>query len=410
MALNAFFGALFGILHYAELSILSDFHANMNFAFALSNLLLLLLLRLKRAYYQVVQILMLLSMHIDFTSLLIELSQDEFRAMWYYILVAVAYLSAGLRVGIITSILSIVTIVISNMLFDLEYSDLAIVTMIAGLIILSITQIILTDKLQQLQDGLLHINAKLHEQVEDQVETLREKDRILLAQAKQAQMGEMLSMIAHQWRQPLASISLMGSNMQLDLAMGKEISKEQLAYQLQKFDKAVRHLSSTIDDFRNFYQNSHVSHEVEPIALVHEACDILATAIQNSGLKIEIENRVKRHINTLDREVVQVIINIITNTIDAYAPNSKKTLTILLDELDDTIQIVLSDQAGGIDEAIIDKVFDPYFSTKSQKNGAGLGLYMSALIINEHCQGALSAKNVQDGASFTIGLPFTLNA
>ena len=239
----------------------------------------------------------------------------------------------------------------------------------------------------------------------------KQQDEKFLEQSRLAQMGEMISMIAHQWRQPLSSISATSINIRLksdlkafDMSQEKE-AKDYESYvnkNLENIDTFVQNLTTTIDDFRNFYQPNKKSALVSLSDVIDKAINIIKPSLINHNVSIIKEYNWDEKVEVYDREVMQVILNILHNTKENFKEKKINNRNIIIKTENRTISIC--DNGGGISENIIDKIFDPYFSTKSEKNGTGLGLYMSKTIIEKHHNGKLSAQNNDNGVCFTIEL------
>jgi len=405
MIIIVFTSTLFGLLHYLNIAPLGDFHANANFVFAFANLVLIFWLRASKTSYDTIVSLMLFSALATFTSALITIPNDEFRIMWFYITVFLAFFTGGIWYGYATAFTSIVIILVANTLFDLNLSGLAITTAVTGLIILTITVKVYTKKMIDLENSLLSLNDSLHSKVESAVAEVRTKDELMVQQARLAQMGEMIAMIAHQWRQPLSSISAISTNMQLSLALDEELTKTTLEHELKSIDDRVRLLSNTIDDFRNFYNTDNEKRTFDLSKTITQAIEVLSPAISNAKVTLTFDNKLVNSVKSLESELIQVLLNIIKNAIDILKEKEQtREIMVKAYQEGDQTYIVIEDNAGGVSESIINKIFDPYFSTKKEKHGMGLGLYMSQLIIQEHCDGALDVHNSKTGAVFTITL------
>jgi C4-dicarboxylate-specific signal transduction histidine kinase len=245
---------------------------------------------------------------------------------------------------------------------------------------------------------------RLNETLEHRV---KQQEEQLVKQSRHAAMGEMISMIAHQWRQPLSTISSIVSNVKISVDLN-EIEPKLLKNDLSKITELTLYLSKTINDFRNFFLPNK-SKEISDITiLTHEAHSLLEHMLMIND--VEFVNKCKdlSKIYVYKNEFVQVLINIIKNAIDQLAIKGIENRNIWLDDYEDGefVVVTISDNAGGIDTDIIDKVFEPYFSTKSEKNGTGLGLYMSKMIIEEHLDGKISVENNElGGVTFKIKLP-----
>ena len=241
---------------------------------------------------------------------------------------------------------------------------------------------------------------------------IQQKDKQMLHQSRLAQMGEMMSMIAHQWRQPLNAISLTSSNLQLKCIMD-EMDKDFFNKELQFIDEYSQHLSTTIDDFRSFFKENKEKEVTTLIHIVNDILNIVRISIENKNIKIITDLKCHLNFKTYSNELKQVVLNLIKNAEDALLENKIDNPVITIQTIcnaDCQNQIlIIKDNAGGINEDIIEKVFDPYFSTKKDKDGTGLGLYMSKTIIEEHCGGKLTVSNDRDGAVFSVVLPSYLD-
>lgn len=233
---------------------------------------------------------------------------------------------------------------------------------------------------------------------------LKKKEMLLLEQSRMAAMGEMISMIAHQWRQPLASIAAATSNLKFRINLEK-YEKEIFSKKLSDIDKYLQYMSTTIDDFRNFFKSKKEKELVSLDEVVENSLEMIEKAFENNNIKIK-NNRVKLpKIYTFKNELLQVILNIFNNSKDAFKEQEKEKefiVTINYKDMRLYQSIEICDNAGGIKEEIINKIFNPYFSTKDKKNGTGLGLYMCKIILEKHCSGQISVRNKNKGACFKI--------
>ena len=399
--------SLFGVMHYLGLNDITDFHANVNFLFAFCNALLALYLRKSRTYFRRVLYMVILSSLLTFTSALVIVTEDSFRIIWFYILILIAFVAGGKKEGYITALLSAMSILVSTIFVDLHLNEVTLTTALVGMVVFVLSMKYYVDKIESIEEAMNTLNASLSAKVDEKVEELHKQELVMIQQARLAQMGEMIAMIAHQWRQPLSSISAITSNMKISLAMGEELSEQMLQDELDSIDARVELLSQTINDFRNFYtQNGH-KQRFDITELLQQSIDVLSPALSSANVKIELNSLVKRELYSYESEIIQVFMNIIKNAIDVLKDKEGRR-HIVIDAYEDKehVYIQIEDNGGGIDEAIIDKVFDPYFSTKKEKNGMGLGMYMSHIIIKEHCKGEIGVENSLAGALFTIKLPF----
>ena len=249
------------------------------------------------------------------------------------------------------------------------------------------------------------LNHTLEQKIKEAVEETKKKDNQLQQQSRHAQMGEMISMIAHQWRQPLAAISSTSSAINLKAKLNKLDSDTAIELS-NKISNYSQHLSQTIDDFREFFKPNKEKVEVNYTQLVKSVLDIIQVSIKNKNIKLKQELNCEDKFFTHPNEIKQVLLNLIKNAEDVLLEKEIKNPCIKIKSFKEKNKLILevSDNAGGIPKDIIDKIFDPYFSTKTKKDGTGLGLYMSKTIIEEHCGGKLNVKNDDFGAVFTIVL------
>ena len=253
----------------------------------------------------------------------------------------------------------------------------------------------------------LDITDSIH--LEEELKRSKEKDKTLLHQSKLAQMGEMISMIAHQWRQPITAISSTSSDIYMKILLNQYEKKYFLA-KLEQISEFSMHLSQTIDDFRNFYKKDKEHTVITYREIVKGAFDIISTSLINKNIELYADFQAKNQISVLVNELRQVILNLIKNAEDVLLEReiSNPYISVKTYDGNGCSYLEISDNGGGISEENINMIFDPYFSTKIKKDGTGLGLYMSKIIVEDHCQGKLSVKNGEDGAVFTIQIPFTV--
>ncbi len=233
---------------------------------------------------------------------------------------------------------------------------------------------------------------------------LREKEELMLSQSRNAAMGEMISMIAHQWRQPITAISMSANNIiaDIDLEMFEEKEIKKIA---ENISSQTQFLSKTIDDFRNFFRKDKLPNEFEFKELIDELSSIMLASLKNNGIEFRIEDiDGNLKLKTYKRELLQVLLNIVKNAKEALCEKDieNRYIDLKLVKVNDKFKLIISDNAGGIKEENLDKVFNAYFTTKDDFNGTGLGLYMSKMIVEKHLNGSLKAYNNEEGAVFEI--------
>lgn len=274
---------------------------------------------------------------------------------------------------------------------------------------------------------LKRLHDNLQQEVDTQIEHIRVKDQILFQQAKMASMGEMIANIAHQWRQPLGAINSTTINIRSKLSLEKfDLSKQEeqqncityIDHKLENIENYTNMLSSTIDDFRNFFKPNKTKTDFHIQELIQTSLNLLSANFKNSDIKI-ITHITDAKLHTLENELIQVLLNILNNAKDALVTSSCDPYKLIMIETkieEASLVITIQDSAGGIDESIKDKIFEPYFTTKHKANGTGIGLYMCKEIVEKHLLGTLTVANTHfsyqdkecDGAKFTISIPRNL--
>jgi PAS domain S-box-containing protein len=240
---------------------------------------------------------------------------------------------------------------------------------------------------------------------------LTNQRKMIEEQSKFAAMGQMISMIAHQWRQPLTTLSLVLDKMNI-LNQMNQLNTKVFDEQYTKSINLIQYMSKTINDFKNFFQDSNSNEKILLEELVYQSYELIAPALNEKSvnLKIVIEDDCHQLLLKINSsKISQVFLNLYKNSLDEFKSKQIEDPYILTKCYKNSNHIIIeiSDNAGGIPQNIIDKIFDPYFSTKS-KNGTGIGLYMSKIIIEQHLSGLIEVANENNGACFKIMLPLNL--
>ncbi len=249
------------------------------------------------------------------------------------------------------------------------------------------------------------LNNILEERVKEEVAKNREKDQFLVQKSKFIALGEMISNIAHQWRQPLNELSAIMLNIKMRYKRNM-LDEEYFAKKSEDIDRLLEFMSQTIDDFRNFF----LPDKTKKLFSVKDACEnvifILSSSLKNNGIGINIVVEIDRNMKIYGykSEFEQVVLNIISNAKYALTESKIKNpcICLSLKDKDDLVCLEIKDNAGGIKVKPTGKIFEPYFTTKESSSGTGIGLYMSKLIIEKNMNGSLKAYNDKHGAVFCI--------
>lgn len=253
------------------------------------------------------------------------------------------------------------------------------------------------------QKQLEEINSSLESRIEEAVADLRKKDILLIQQSRLSAMGDLISSIAHHWRQPLNNIGLIVQSLQLAYK-SDDLSVEELDREIADTMELLQQISDTIDDFRTFF-----NHDTEPISFsvndaVSRSINLVLPSLKSSGIKAVCDEQSDIYVTGYPNEYAQALLNIIINAKDALqgSQEANPLITIRIFEENGRSVVTILDNGGGIDEGVLPKIFDPYFTTRGQGGGTGIGLYMSKMIIEKNMNGHLSARNLDSGAEFRI--------
>ena|GEM_PF-937399 len=284
-----------------------------------------------------------------------------------------------------------------------DYKMVFVIILISLIIISTILLVYWRQK--RLHNRINELNRTLEIRVQEEILKNREREKMLLYQDRLAKMGELISMIAHQWRQPLNNLSLIIQMFIFKYEAGELDDEVVKKFKKDTFNQ-INLMSTTIDNFKDFFRPEKSKQTFNLKELIVDMLELLRPIIKNSKIKIELDIDNEIMIYGYRNELGQSIFNIINNAKDALnnRPFDTKVIKIYATSDKSSIKIFIEDNAGGIDEKILDKIFEPYFSTKDSKNGTGLGLYMSKIIIEEYMSGKITVSNGKSGAIFMIEL------
>ncbi|MBP6714609.1 CHASE4 sensor-containing signal transduction histidine kinase [Arcobacter acticola] len=252
------------------------------------------------------------------------------------------------------------------------------------------------------------LNIELEIRVEDEIKKQKAQEEILIHQSRSAEIGEMINNIAHQWRQPLNNLSLTIQNIGFKYE-NDVLTKEELNETIDKSKMIINSMSNTIDTFRNFFEPTKNKNLFKVEHSIENTLEILSSTLRFYNIEVVKEIIDDVEIYDYENEFSQVLLNIITNARDALVSNKieKPIIKVNVSKIENNVIVKIKDNANGINEEIIDRIFEPYFTTKGKGNGTGIGLYMSKLIIEKNMNGKLTVKNDNDGAVFIITLNIT---
>lgn len=262
------------------------------------------------------------------------------------------------------------------------------------------------DKLHTLIDEktlkLEKLNKTLQDKVKEEVAKNRNKDKILFQQSKMAAMGELLAMIAHQWRQPLAQINSTTMNMYTNYKKG-HFSLELLKNDITEIENTTNFLSQTITDFSTFFSPEKEKIIFSTQQAVAECLHILFPKFIHR-VNVEIDIKKDTNIDGYITQYQQAILTILINALDMFEERHIEfpTIKININEIEGKSKLTISDNAQGINKESLDKIFEAYYSTKKSKKNSGLGLHISKMIIEQNMNGKLNVENTLEGAKFTI--------
>lgn len=269
-----------------------------------------------------------------------------------------------------------------------------------------ISTIIDISKLKNTQKELRNLNIYLEERVQKEIEKNKIQQAIMFHQSRLAEIGSTLSMIAHQWRQPLNNISLIVNTIVLKEKKGN-LNLDDLNKLKNEFQNQIKYLSNTIDDFQDFFKPKKEKEFFSIQEIITIAYSLIKPMldINNIIFKINVDSNLRCF--GFKNEFAQVILNLLNNSKDALIENNilNRYINIFTRNDENYLMVVIQDNAKGIKEELLEKVFEPYFSTKSNKNSTGLGLYISKIIINNHFNGKIELNNIKNGLEVIISIP-----
>ncbi len=256
-------------------------------------------------------------------------------------------------------------------------------------------------QLLQANEELDEYKNNLEKKVQEEIEKREEKEKMLLEQSKFATMGEMIDAIAHQWAQPLNILNMYNQTLMYDFE-AKKIDKEYIENFQEKVFSTIEHMNSTLNDFRTFFRPNKEIKEFCLNDCIKNVCLFVKDEFIKEQINITINIPENLYFFAIEAEFKHIILNIINNSKDAFLQNKIQNKKIVINAFkeDTTTIIEISDNAGGIPEDHLNKIFKANFTTKKE-NGSGIGLYMSSLIAQKN-QIELNVKNIDNGSMFIL--------
>ena len=261
----------------------------------------------------------------------------------------------------------------------------------------------LNDRLNSACHDIAELNLSLEVRIVQAVDDLRRKDQMLIMQDRLAVMGEMINNIAHQWRQPLNTLGLIIQQMPLFYKSG-EISEEMLEDYVGNSMELIQHMSQTIEDFRNFFRSDKEKMVFSVNQVIARTLALIEKSFKDQKIGIALHSEGEPLANGYPNEYAQVLLNILMNARDELVGHNVDDALISIHAFAEggRSDVTITDNAGGIADEIIDRLFDPYFTTKEPDKGTGIGLFMSKTIIEKNMGGRLTVRNTGSGAEFRI--------
>lgn len=266
----------------------------------------------------------------------------------------------------------------------------------------------LEQKVTEKTDELRNLNENLQIRLDAEILESKRKDQLIFQKSKMEEIGEMMQNVSHQWRQPLNAIMMIIQSFETKFSVNK-LTSEFVQNQVESAMNLANAMSKTLDDFKNFYSPDRAKTKFWVNEVIDQALEFTKFFLEKEQISIYRKTDENIQILSYKNEIMQVIISIIINAKDAFASVlSEKILEIKTQKNGEFFEILITDNAGGIKPEIIDRIFDPYFTTKHQSIGTGIGLYMCKQIVEKHAKGKLKVKNVtilgSKGAQFCISL------
>lgn len=408
-------GSYYMLLFYSQETYREFYVIQRNFLFVMLSLGYLIVLRHSVKYYNMILMMMVFTLLIFFIHVLYVQADNSSRHLWFVLPIVVSYYFGNRNLGIGTTVISVAVLVIYSQQSFMP-SSIATFSLHDGisiLLLLSIVIAIFQKEYQRVVSSLKvnelklkKSNTLLDSQMKHELAENEEKTALMIKESRFAQMGKILSMIAHHWRQPLSSISTASANMKMSIMLN-ERNDEKFLNNIESIDHHVVLLSKTINDFRGFFQSSKEKQVTTMQKIMKDAFDIVQETMTSNGIRFELDMSNSVSIKVYKQELVQAVLNILTNANEVFIERKLENAMMSIRTFynDEDVMVEIEDNAGGVDIQPLSNIFEPYFSTKKERNGTGLGLYVSKTIIEKQLHGSLVASQTEKGLSFMITIP-----
>jgi signal transduction histidine kinase len=385
-----------------------------NISFAIIGIVLMIVMRISKKFYNKVLILFFTMLILLFIHTLVVEVGNSARHFWFAIPILMAYYLYSRKAGMyIAAIVLAIFAIYSTQELGVEKDSFSLID--AGVIIFALSIIlsvfqkdyeqVVTD-LEHYQGELKAENTTLGSVAEYESKENAHKTALIIEASRFAQMGKILSMIAHHWRQPLSSISTSSANMKMSIMLD-DIDPKKLLHNIDTVDSHVKQLSDTINDFRSYFKSSKTKEVLSGKNIMKDTFNIIQETMSSNGIRFDLDIEDSSLVEVYKKEMVQAILNILTNANEIFIANGQKDAKIWIRISHDSKDMIIEieDNAGGVKVEELSRLFEPYYSTKLSRNGTGLGLYISKTIIEGQAHGSLDVSKTEMGLCFTLKVP-----
>jgi len=360
------------------------------------------LLRRKKEHYDLVTSMIAFLVLVFFNALILFSELENIKFIWLFFYVVTFMFLKGNRVGSLWIFALFASLIIvqlqpfypSYLTFSQTYYLIFVMAIVMA------TTYFFQLMIDRGYETILHQNRKL----EQRMATIKKQEQMMIDQSRLAAMGEMIRMIAHQWRQPLSSATLRITNHQVSQMLRHEAPDEKDRL-LSEISETLVYLSNTIDDFQSYFKPASQVGSVDVKSVIEQAMEFTAPRARHKKISMHLTCNDGYHVRSNANELIQVLLNLFNNAIDSIVEKDSKLREIVVDVRNERRKIIIAvrDSGGGIPPTVLERLFEPYCSTKG-KNGTGLGLYMVKMIVEKQFGGTISGYNIEGGAEFLLTL------